>query len=471
MAKFGRITRDLTREARDGELEPAYGREKTFYPMLKVLARTARKCILIVGDVGVGKSRLIQGLALIASRAKSTDPISAYSFIELEGPALDSPSPQTDEEIRALLDFLKGSPHVILVVDGIFSLLDNQGDPSTPMSDLARAALDGEISCIGTALATEYDNLPGSDGNPASKMEVIRIEPLTEADTLEILQRLRPEFERQHGVAISENALNTAIKLTQRYMPDEKLPGKAITALDDAARRYQLKAVGKENYPELIEAATLQRLGDAVGPYDVMKVIEETASVDINEDSKRLKSALAKTLSANVQGQDDAVFRIANIVVTLQLGGGSPLRPIGHLLLWGPLGVIVKAAETLAAVVSENRGTPAVFDMADYADPGSGKRLTAAMRSSSAPAYVLSRVEHAHPSVFDALLPALKQGIVEEGEAGLDLRNSWVILCADFEPVDGEGPEMTQLRQALKENIKPEILPLFDKVIGFTGSK
>lgn len=488
MAKIGKITRDLTQAAREGQLDAPYGMDKKYFPVLQALIRTNRKNLLIVGEPDVGKVPFVYGLAVATAKGKPGDPLLEFSVLELDMPSLESRSKDVEDNVRSLITFLKGSKHILLFVQSIASILDEEADvlPSEIVKLLNPAIRKSEIGCIGTMTPSEYDIVAAQNPSMKQEFEKVDLKALTEDETLEILEQMRGRLQDHHSVKISDTALNAAVVLTQRFVPNRNLPGKAIEALDQAAARYKLKALAKENFPDMVAESTMRRLGQTVGPYDIMRTISEATSIDIEAAARESKTKLANHVRRRVIGQDDAIMRFSNSVVDLHMGCGRPRSPLSFLLFWGPPGVgKTLAARAMSEHLLEDASDYHELDMRQYADADAGKRLMSPGAEGGSIDFVdllskhphttlfMSGIENAHASVFDALLPMLKTGAIPgANDRPVDIKKSTLILSFNIAPgAEGRTPDKKQLKEALHRIMKPELLPLFDRVAEFKPLK
>jgi len=494
MARLGKtslskITRDLTQAAREGQLAPAFGMDKMLFDALQVLMRKDRKNLLLVGEPGVGKEKFGHGLAWAGIQGGETaNDLFNYSVLELDLPTVVSSTPDAEGGVvQSLLHFLKASPHVILFVNGIGPALNEKAEEpwAAQIAEILGGAIRrAEVTCVGTLTPGAYEALTAQDASLADDFEVIRVNPRSREQTLELLDQLRPHLEEQHDVGVGMRALNAAIAFTEEFMPDKCLPGKAVEVLDQACARYKLKVAAKQNFPDMVEEASFRQLGREVGPHDVMRVVARNTKADVEASAKKWKTKLAQRLLQDVPGQNDAIVRLANSLIQLRMGFAEPYGPAGVLLFCGPQGGgKVQTAEALSRTLGGASGRAPVLDMVDYADEGAGERLLSpgaegGLLSMAVPAgkapfstAVLAHADKAHGSVFDALLPIWKTGALEgEGTAPVSFRRCLFVITYDLvvEGADQQG-YMKQLRHALLQQMKPEMPQLVYSVVFFTG--
>ena len=338
------VTRDLTQIAKEGKLEPAIGRNREMMEILEILARKGKNNAILVGEAGVGKTRVVEGLARASAKGRTGD-LMPYRILELNLAAMMAGTQYRgafEEKLMGLLEELKASDETVLFIDEIHLMMGAGSTDGGPMdlANLLKPALSrGEIRCIGATTIAEYRKFIERDPAMERRFQMVRIEPLTPSATAKVLERIKPSFEKHHGVYISSKAIQAAIALTERYLPHRHLPDKAIDVLDQACARYRLRKVAAKSDPRTFDA------GEAtakVTPHDIRKVISRIASVPIEEitaeDRKRLES-LERRLNRRVIGQRDAVGRVVAAVKKARAGLSDPHRPDATMLFLGPTGV------------------------------------------------------------------------------------------------------------------------------------
>ncbi|MBN2309988.1 MAG: ATP-dependent Clp protease ATP-binding subunit [Candidatus Hydrogenedentes bacterium] len=491
------LTRDLSAAARNGTLEPAVGRDKEIFHLLEVLARRNKNNAILVGEAGVGKTRVVEGLArtVAAGRAKG---IPDYRVLELNLAALMAGTQYRggfEERLLALLDELKGAPDTILFIDEIH-LIMGAGATEGGAMDLANLLKPplarGEIRCIGATTLHEYRRFIEKDPAIERRFQLIRVEPLTPSATWDVLNRLRPSLEEHHGVRISRRALHAAIALSEQYMPQRHLPDKAIDVLDQACARYRLKAVAAVSNPAAFDSDPGTPVEAKVTPHDIRRVISRITSVPIEEitaeERKRLGS-LERKLNRRIIGQEEAVSRVIAAVKKARAGLGNPNRPDAVMLFLGPTGVgKTQLAKALADGLFGSPQHLITFDMSEYterhsvsrligAPPGyvgsdEEGRLTGSVRHNPFTILLFDEIEKAHRDLFDVFLPMLDEGRVKDNRGrDVNFRNCIIIFTSNIAaelPAEAlTDPARGALMAELRRHFRPEFINRIDEIVPF----
>ncbi len=457
MFRLSSVTCDLAAAAQKEQLQPAHEMEREVFKILQVLLRKDRKNVLIVGDHGVGKTRLAHGVAMAGVKCASEGKPAGCRILELNYPALMTAPADVPGAVMSLVNFLKANPEVVLFVDGFCPLLEEPPEGPAPGNLLRAAIMSGEIPCMGTMTPWEYEAHAAEEALSGPRFEVVRLEPFSEEKTLSILGKTRPYFERHHGVQISDGALEAAVKMTRQYLPACHLPGKAVEVLDQACARYRLKAASLENYPEMVDSVSMRHLGAKVGAHDVKRVIMETTAVDIDADEAvAWASQLDARLKRHIAGQDAAVGRIAAAMAQIRLGFGRSGRPAGVMLFAGPPGTGKRhAVRCLSRHLLGSEEDLAVFDMANYPEAGALKNLfgvdenldgdvTAGelgpARNAPFAIVAFTGIEKAPRSFFDILWRPVSSGVLKDARGHeLGFRNCLLILTLNCGPGERGG--------------------------------
>ncbi|MBI2431276.1 MAG: ATP-dependent Clp protease ATP-binding subunit [Candidatus Hydrogenedentes bacterium] len=491
-ASLESLTRNLSEMGRRGELSKVVGRDEEMYQILQILSRRNKNNIMLVGEAGVGKTQLVEGLARFLAKNPSAG---NYEFLELNLAALMAGTQYRgafEEKILVLLEQLKGSENTVLFIDEVHLIMGAGATESGSMdfANLIKPALArGEIRCIGATTITEYRKFVEKDPAIERRFQMVRVEELSEDATLQVLQVLQQKLEQHHQIKISPRSLSAAIALSQQYLPNLRLPDKAIDVLDQACARYRLKLMGIKhtasvfNTPEEKESLT---------PHEVRKVISQMTGVPIEELTGRERmqlNDLEKRLLNRIIGQDEAVTRAAAAIKKSRAGLSDPNRPDAVMLFLGPSGV---GKTHLAKVLSEEVfGSPKhlmVFDMSEYveehsvsrllgAPPGySGHeeegRLASAVRANPFCILLFDEIEKAHPRIFDIFLPILEEGRLKDNRGRLiSFRNSVLIFTSNIGAALLKENQVDTVREALLEELqqhfRPELGNRIDDIIPF----
>jgi len=277
-----RLTKDLTLLAEADDIGPAYGRETEILTVLEVLARQRAKNVILIGEEGVGKTRILEGLAVAGVRQQTRGLLEDYRVIALDSTVAFARNSGLLGNLRGLLSFLRRDRGTILAVDGIDEILDYLDDPEperqTIASTLLTPILRGEIACISTMTPDQLNRLGTTHEIVYKNFEHVHVQPMTPEKTFEILQILRPEMEEYHHLEIDEDAAREAIVASETYFPDMALPGKAVSLLDRACSRHRFKTVAGRVSP--------QSLDDTLAPEDESRL----TAADVARLAKRQSS-------------------------------------------------------------------------------------------------------------------------------------------------------------------------------------
>ncbi|WP_028587083.1 ATP-dependent Clp protease ATP-binding subunit ClpA [Desulfocurvus vexinensis] len=410
------FTVDLSARAQRGEIDPLIGREAEIRRTVQVLSRRRKNNPLFVGDPGVGKTALAEGLALRIHQGDVPESFKDTRVFSLDmGSLLAGTKYRGDFEARlkGVIKELLAIPGSILFADEIHTMVGAGATTGGTMdaSNILKPVLaSGKLRCIGSTTYEEYKNHFEKDRALSRRFQKIDVAEPGVADTVEILKGLRPYYEEHHGVHYTMGALRAAAELSDRHLADRYLPDKAIDVIDEAGAAYTLRA--------------RRRKGDAIRPEDIEEVIARMARIPSERistsDRERLRN-LDADLKAVVFGQDEAVTALARSIKRSRAGMRPVGRPVGSFLLVGPTGVgKTELARQLAACLGVNFLR---FDMSEYmekhavsrligAPPGyvgfdQGGLLTDAVRKNPHTVLLLDEIEKAHPDVFNILLQVM----------------------------------------------------------------
>lgn len=495
-----RLTRDLTALAEAGAIEPAVGRSHETFEVLEILTRKNKNNVIITGEAGVGKTRVVEGLAALLASGRTSEILAGCRVLELNLAALSAGTQYRgafEERLQELLDEVKAAGNVILFIDEIH-LIMGAGATEGGGADLANllkpALARGDLRCIGATTFREYRKFIEKDPAIERRFQMVRIEELSPDDTRKVLEALKPSLETHHQVRVSRRALEAAIQLTERYMPQRRFPDKAIDVLDQACARYRLRKVAAAAKEERGAASAASRHAlekEKVTPHDIRKVVSRATSIPIEEitaaERERLED-LERRLKRRVLGQELAVEKAVAAVKKSRAGLADPNRPDAVMLFMGPTGVgKTQLAQSLADSLFGSRKHLKVFDMSEYteehsvsrligAPPGyvgsdEEGRLTAAVRDTPFSILLFDEVEKAHPRIFDLFLPILDEGRLKDAYGrDVSFRNCVIIFTSNIggqaiEPDDSGLNE--DVVDALSAHFRPEFINRIDDVVPF----
>jgi ATP-dependent Clp protease ATP-binding subunit ClpA len=476
---------NLNQQAQEGKIDPLIGRDKEVERVIQVLSRRRKNNPLLVGESGVGKTAIAEGLARLIVEGQVPDVIKDGVVFSLDlGALLAGTKYRGDFEKRfkALLAELKKKSHAILFIDEIHTIIGAGAASGGVMdaSNLLKPLLSGgEIRCVGSTTFTEFRGIFEKDSALARRFQKIDVVQPSVEDTFEILKGLKDRFEEYHGVKYDEEALHAAAELSERYINDRHLPDKAIDVIDEVGA-YQ-KLLPEELRKNRIEVPDIE---------SIVANIARIPPKSVSSSDKDLLKNLDAELKAQVYGQDDAIDTLASAIKLSRAGLKSPEKPMGSFIFAGPTGVgktevTRKLAETLGIELVR-------FDMSEYmeshtvsrligAPPGyvgydQGGLLTEAVNKTPHCVLLLDEIEKAHPEVFNLLLQVMDHGTLTDNNGRkADFRNVVLVMTTNA------GAEVMSRRsigfasqdhstdgmEELKKTFTPEFRNRLDAVIQF----
>jgi len=493
-----KLTRDLTALARSGKLDPVIGRDQEIYEVLQILARKNKGNVIILGEAGVGKTQLVEGLALQMSHSAGDSALTRYQIFELNIAALMSGTQYRgifEEKINALLENLRNSEDAILFIDEIHLIMgtgSTDGD-SIDIANLLKPVLArGEIKCIGATTYKEYRKFVAKDPALERRFQVVRLEELNENATMEVLKRVSPSLEKHHGVILSTKTLEAAIKYSQRYMPDRNLPDKALDILDQACARYRLKKHALHQNPALLQNTIMPTSDNRVHSHEVRKVVSQLTGIPLQQMSEEERvhlTDLDRIIQKRLIGQPDAVAKAVGTVKKSRAGLSSPNRPDASMLFLGPSGVgKTQLAKLLAEQLFGSENHLHIFDMSQFVESNSVAMLlgappgyvgheeegllTTAIMSAPFSILVFDEIEKAHPKIFDVFLPMLDEGRLKDAHGRkLDFRNTIIIFTSNIGAdalMQGEADDSNnRLMKEVQQHFRTEFINRIDEIIPF----
>lgn len=422
--------RDLTRMAEDGKLDPIVGREKEIERVSQILSRRKKNNPILIGEPGVGKSAIAEGLALRIVQRKVSRVLFNKRVVTLDLASLVAGTKyrgQFEERMKAVMNELEKSPDVILFIDEIHTIVGAGGaSGSLDASNMFKPALArGEIQCIGATTLDEYRQYIEKDGALDRRFQKVMVEPATPTETIEILNRIKDKYEEHHGVTYTEEAINACVSLTSRYITDRFLPDKAIDALDEAGSRVHLtnihvpqniidieqkieqikveknRVVKSQKYEEAAklrdtEKNLLEELDKAkteweaetktkrytVSEDNVAEVVSMMTGIPVQRvgqtDSQKLLNMFEK-INEKIIGQDDAIKKLTKAIQRTRAGLKDPKKPIGSFIFLGPTGVgKTELAKELARFMFDSDDALIQIDMSEYMEKFAVSRLVGA---------------------------------------------------------------------------------------------
>jgi len=422
--------RDLTKFAEDDKLDPVVGREKEIERVSQILSRRKKNNPMLIGEPGVGKSAIAEGLALRIVQKKVSRVLFDKRIVTLDLASLVAGTKyrgQFEERMKAVLNELEKNPNIILFIDEIHTIVGAGGAAgSLDASNMFKPALArGELQCIGATTLDEYRQHIEKDGALERRFQKVLVEPTSDDESLQILTNIKDRYEAHHNVSYTDEALKACVSLTSRYISDRHLPDKAIDALDEAGSRVhitnikvpeaiisleaklaelrilkvdvvkqqryeqaaQLRDVEKQTENELLEAQisweeNVKSNRETVSEQDVAEVIAMMTGIPVNRIAEKENdklSSMSTLLKESVIGQDEAIGKIVLAIQRNRVGLKDPNKPIGSFIFLGPTGVgKTQLAKELSRVLFDNDTSMIRIDMSEYMEKFSISRLIGA---------------------------------------------------------------------------------------------
>ncbi len=488
---------DITAAAREGRLDPVVGREKEIERVMQILGRRKKNNPMLVGDPGVGKSAIVEGIAERIVSGRVSEDLKNKRLISLDIASVVAGTKfrgDFEKRLKNIIKELQGSQDVILFIDEFHTVVGAGGTSgSLDAANMLKPALArGEIHCIGATTYDEFTKIVEKDGALDRRFQKVLVEPTDVPQTISILGELRDNYELHHKVSYTDQALEACVKMSDRYITDRCLPDKAIDVMDEAGSMVHLgRGKGKGVVPE-------------VTPKDVAAVISRMTGIPAGHvaqsESARLLG-MAAAIKQRIIGQDEAVDAVASAIRRGRAGVKDPQRPIGAFLFFGPTGVgKTQLAKVLAEYLFDSEENLIRVDMSEYmekfnvsrlvgAPPGyvgynEGGQLSEKVRRHPYSVVLLDEIEKAHPDIFNLLLQIIDEGRLTDSNGRLiDFRNTVLIMTSNAgsretdEYGRGLGFSTTDKRvdaakkNILEKNIKrifpPEFLGRIDEQVFF----
>lgn len=490
------FSRDMTMDARMGNLDPVIGREKEIERVLQILSRRMKNNPCMVGEPGAGKTAVAEGIAYLIAAGDVPDTVRDKRLLSLDLSSMVAGSKyrgEFEERIKKVIAEVKNAGNVILFVDELHTIIGAGGaEGAIDASNILKPSLSrGEIQMIGATTRAEYRKYIEKDAALERRFQPVYVEEPTNEETVEILKGLRPAYEEHHHVEISDQALETAVSLSVRYISDRFLPDKAIDLMDEACSRKRL-GFGKkakktlpleleiqalsDDLENLLEAGGIDEAAEllkkqrkleakldkmkqnknaknvVVDAEDIADVVSVWTKIPVNklteQESKRLER-LEEELHKRVVGQNEAVDAVAKAIKRSRVGLKDPKRPVGSFLFLGPTGVgKTELSKALAEAVFGSEDALIRVDMSEYMEkhsvskligspPGyvgfeEGGQLSEKVRSNPYSVILFDEIEKAHSDVFNILLQVLDDGHITDSQGRkVDFKNTIIIMTSN----------------------------------------
>ena len=486
---------DITQAAREGKLDPLVGREDEIQRVIQILGRRRKNNPMLVGDPGVGKSAIVEGIAIKIVNGDIPPVLADKRLISLDlGSIVAGTKYRGDFEkrLKNIINEAATSPDVILFIDEFHTIVGAGGaSGSLDAANMLKPALArGEIQCIGATTMDEFKKSVEKDGALDRRFQKIVVERTDISHSISILARLKTNYEKHHNVIYTDEAIEACVRMSERYITDRCLPDKAIDAMDEAGSKVRLKN------PKKTGKVTAEDVADVISKMTGIP----SGRVAENESSRLLK--MRDVLRKRIIGQDEAIDKVVRAIQRNRAGIKDPGKPIGTFLFFGPTGVgKTQLAKSLAEYLFDSEDNMIRLDMSEYmekfnvsrligAPPGyvgfeEGGQLSERVRRKPYCVVLLDEIEKAHPDVFNLLLQIMDEGrLTDSTGRTVSFRNTIVIMTSNVgsreleEYGSGvgfstssrnvEGNRKSVVEKAVRKAFPPEFINRVDEQVFFS---
>jgi ATP-dependent Clp protease ATP-binding subunit ClpA len=482
---LGKYCVDLNQKSRKGDVDPLIGRDSEVERCIQVLCRRRKNNPLLVGDPGVGKTAIAEGLALKITRGETPDILKKSTIFSLDMGALLAGTRYRgdfEERLKAVVKELEDHPDAILFIDEIHTVIGAGATSGGAMdaSNLLKPALQGgKLRCMGSTTYKEFRQHFEKDRALSRRFQKIDVNEPSVDDSVKILMGLKPYFEKHHDLHYTKDAIKSAVELAARYIHDRKLPDKAIDVIDEAGAAQHLLTESKRR--------------KTIGPKEIEAVVAKIARIpprNVSKDDAEVLRDLEKSLKRVVFGQDKAIEALSSAIKLARAGLREPEKPIGNYLFAGPTGV---GKTEVAKQLADTLGVELLrFDMSEYmekhavsrligAPPGyvgfdQGGMLTDGVDQHPHCVLLLDEIEKAHPDVYNILLQVMDHGkLTDHNGRQVDFRNVILIMTSNAGASEqakaaigfGRDRRTGEDTAAIERTFTPEFRNRLDAVISF----
>lgn len=488
---------DLTKAAAEGKLDPVVGRDVEIARVIEILGRRKKNNPMLIGEPGVGKSAIVEGIALRIASGSISPALAKKRLISLDIASVVAGTKYRgdfEKRVKAIIKEVSSNPDIILFIDEFHTIVGAGGaQGSLDAANMLKPALArGEIQCIGATTMDEFAKIVERDGALDRRFQKIVVDPADAAQSITILETVKGNYEKFHGVVYSPEAIEASVRLTDRYVPDRYLPDKAVDALDEAGSMVRLDVTRNRKNGNVVDAEDIALVVSKMTGIPVTKVAQ-------SEGNRLLK--MKEALQERIIGQDDAIDKVVRAIRRNRAGLKDPRRPVGTFLFFGPTGVgKTQLAKCLAEYLFDSEDNMVRIDMSEYmekftvsrligAPPGyvgyeEGGQLSERVRRKPYCVVLLDEIEKAHPDIFNLLLQVLDEGrLTDSNGRSVSFRNTIVIMTSNVGSREldeyGKGVGFSTsvqnvernrrsvLEKAIKKSFPPEFINRVDEQIFF----
>lgn len=490
---------DLTKAAAEGKLDPVVGRETEIARVIEILGRRKKNNPMLIGEPGVGKSAIVEGIALRIAGGSISPALAKKRLISLDIASVVAGTKYRgdfEKRLKSIIREASSNPDIILFIDEFHTIVGAGGaQGSLDAANILKPALArGELQCIGATTMDEFAKIVEKDGALDRRFQKIVVEPTDIQQSITILENLKPNYEDFHKVTYSDEAIEACVRLTDRYITDKSLPDKAIDALDEAGSMIRLNLTKDKKTGNLVDAE------------DIATVVSKMTGIPVNKVAESEGNRIMKMkgrLQSRIIGQDDAIEKVVRAIQRNRAGLKDPNRPIGTFLFFGPTGVgKTQLAKCLAEYLFDSQENMVRIDMSEYmekftvsrlvgAPPGyvgyeEGGQLSELVRRKPYCVVLLDEIEKAHPDIFNILLQVLDEGrLTDSNGRVVSFRNTIVIMTSNVgsRELDEYGSgvgfatsgksvsknRQSVLEKAIRKSFPPEFINRVDERIFFNA--
>ncbi|MCW3998659.1 MAG: ATP-dependent Clp protease ATP-binding subunit [Candidatus Bathyarchaeota archaeon] len=504
--KYGR---DLTEEAKKGKLGPFIGRRFELLQLIQTMARKSKNNPVLVGEAGVGKTAIVEALAVRIAEQKDRQVLEGKKIIELNIGSLVGGTMyrgEFEQRLTKIIEEAKAHPEIIIFIDEIHNLIGaGRAEGSADAANIMKPALArGEVRCIGATTIAEYRRYIESDPALERRFEKVIVNEPSAQETLEILRGIKAKLEDYHGVEISDSSMEAAVNLSIRFDADHQLPDKAIDLVDKAAARARVPGLSIESDSDSTgetKSKDIEANKPVVDENAIANVLSDKIAVPVEIITGHLEGVgqnrlikLAPSLKSKIVGQDDAINRVCNRLLLAHSGLGKRNGPLSVFMFLGPTGVgKTELAKLLAEYLFGSKSDMIRLDMSEYMEEHSTAKLigsppgyvgyeaegqlTGKLRTRPYSVVLLDEVEKAHPRVLDMFLQVFDEGRLTDAKGRtVDAENAIFIMTSNIKPdsymelpsmYDGRKQQTGNVREQLKRMFRPEFINRISDIIEF----
>ena len=436
---------DLTKAAREGKLDPVVGRDLEIARVIEILGRRKKNNPMLIGEPGVGKSAIVEGIALRIASGDISPALAKKRILSLDIASVVAGTKYRgdfEKRLKAIIKEAQSNPDLILFIDEFHTIVGAGGaSGSLDAANMLKPALArGELQCVGATTMDEFTKIVEKDGALDRRFQKIVVEATDVPESIEILRHLKPHYEEFHHITYTDEAVEAAVRLTDRYLTERSLPDKAIDAMDEAGSMVRLNLARKKGGSDTVTAEDIASVVSKMTGIPVNKVAE-------SEGNRILR--MKKRLQGRIIGQDEAIDTVVRAIQRGRAGLKDPHRPIGTFLFFGPTGVgKTQLARSLAEYLFDSEDNMDRIDMSEYmekfsvsrligAPPGyvgyeEGGQLSERVRRKPYCVVLLDEIEKAHPDIFNLLLQVMDEGRLTDSNGRMvDFKNTIVIMTSN----------------------------------------